>query len=213
MEIFCILGCIWVASLCAFLIFLVRIPRFWRAVICLALEAGIVWAGYVLHVLRFIEKNLAFGRHAQAFFTTLQLQLGLGTVSEEYLELPGDAAGILLSLLAVAAIVAGPMCCWMKIRRYSYAVLPAAVLLTGFLFAFPDAVADRRDTAERNDFRREVYGLIAETLARGVTCRQMADAVAANLADFRYSYENRDEERASVARILAAIRGLKPSGR
>lgn len=210
MEIFCILGCIWFALLCAFLIFLARIPRFWRAVICLALEAGVVWAGYVLHVLRFIERNIAFGRHAQSFFTTLQLQLSFGAVREEYLELPGYAAGILLSLLAVGAIVAGPVCGWMKIRRYSYAVLPVAILLTGFLFAFPDAVDERRDAAERNDFRREVYGLIAETLARGVTCRQMADAVAAPLADFRYSYENRDAERASVARILAAIRGSKP---
>lgn len=210
MDVFCIIGGVWFTALCAFLIFLARIPRLWRAVICLALEAGIIWAGYVLHVLRFIEKNLGFGRHAQAFFTTLQLQLSFGAVREEYLELPGYAAGILLSLLAVAAIVAGTVCCWMKIRRYSYAVLPITILLTGFLFAFPDVVDDRRDAAERNDFRRAVYGLVAETLARGVTCRQMADAVAAPLADFRYSYENRDAERASVARILAAIRGSKP---
>ena len=97
---------------------------------------------------------------------------------------------------------------WRKIRWYSWPLLIAAFGLSSFLFAAGHRVDDRRDVAERNDLRRRTYALLAEKRAQGVTDRQLAEVIAANRKDFRYSYETRAAERKSVNRILAALREL-----
>ena len=204
-------GWIYLLALAAFLGFLAKIPRVWRLLAYAGLCAAHLFAAWVLHSLRAPARNCASGLRAQEFFASLQTQLAAGNFTAEYLELPGCRIGIALSLLALAAIVCGAACAFAVIRWYSYLILPVTFLAAALLFAYPDAVDDRHDINGHNALRREVHAVVAEKRAQGVTARQMADAVAATLPDFRYSYENRTDEKRSCERILAALRALPPS--
>ena len=128
----------------------------------------------------------------------------------EYLEMPGYALPVLLSVLAVAAIIGGGAVVWRKIRWYSRPLLIVSFGLSGFLFSGFHRVGDRRDIEEHNDLRRRTYALIAEKRAQQVSDRRMAEAIAAGRQGFRYSYETRADERKSTARILASLRELTP---
>ena len=205
-----IFGLLYLAGLIAFLIFLGMIPRLWRVLICAAFCAMHIFAAWVFHSLNFMNRNIISGLRTQAFFEVLQERLSVGHFSAELLDLPGCGSGILLSLLAVAAILGGLICCWLKIRWYSYLILPAAFILSTLLFAWPDAVDQRQDIEEHDALRRQTYALIAEKRAQGVTARQMADAIGASLKEYHYSYENRKSEKESVAKLLSALRDLKP---
>ena len=197
--------------LLGYLIFLSWIPRVWRLV-GYGFFCGVhLFALSLLDALRVIDRNNASGRRAEEFFAALERQLSSGRLlSPEYLETPGYAVPMLLSVLAIAAIAGGGVLVWRKIRWYSWPLLIAAFGLSSFLFAASHRVDDRRDITERNDLRRRTYALLAEKRAQGVADRRLAEAIAANRKDFRYSYENRDVERKSVARILAALRELTP---
>ena len=203
---------LWLAALAAFLGFLGRLPRFGRVLFYAALCGVHVIAAGVFHGLRFIELNCRSGLRTQDFFTVLRDRLALEDFSAELLEIPGCTTGALLSLLAVAGIIGGLICCLVRIRVYSYFVLPAAFVVSAFLFAFPDAVKDRRDIGEHNALRRRTYAVVSEQRARGVTGRRMAAVIAAELKNFRYGYENRNGEKESAETILAALRDLTPGG-
>ena len=203
-------GLLYLAGLIAFLIFLGKIPRVWPVLICASFCAANIFAAGVVHSLNFVSRNSLSGLRTQTFFTILQEQLSAGHFPAELPELPGCGFGILLSLLAAAAILGGLICCWVKIRWYSYLILPAAFLLSTLLFAWPDAVDQRQDIEELNMLCRRTYALIAEKRAQGVTARQMADAVGENLKEYHYSYENRKDEKKSVDKLLSALRDLKP---
>ena len=105
-----------------FLIFLNRIPRRWRLGIYLFCISMHLFAALVLSSLSWINRNIASGMRAQHFFENLQQQLAVGTVHQEFLELPGYAPGVILTLLAAAAIIAGAVFAWRKIRWYSWFV-------------------------------------------------------------------------------------------
>ena len=205
-----LLGCLYLLALIAFLVFLGKIPRFWRLAAYGAFCAGNVFVAWGLHSLQILGRNISAGLRALEFFKALQAQLSSGNFAEGLLELPGVGFGILLSLLAAAAIIGGAACCWLKIRWYSYFILPAALILSSLLFAYPDAADRRQDVEEHNALRRRTYALVAEKRAQCVTRQQMADAVGAKLKDFHCDYESRKDEKESVARILAALRALTP---
>ena len=205
-------GLLYLAGLIAFLIFLGKIPRVWRVLICGAFCAVNIFAAWVFHSLNFVSRNSMSGLRTQTFFTLLQEQLSVGHFPAELPELPGCGFGILLSLLAAAAVLGALICCWVKIRWYSYLILPAALILSSFLFAHPDAADRRQDAEEHNALRRRTYALVSEQRARGVTGRRMAAVITAELKNFRYGYENRNSEKESAETILAALRDLTPGG-
>lgn len=198
--------------LLGYLIFLVWIPRLWRLVGYCFFCVVHLFALALFDALRVIYRNNASGRHAEEFFAALERQLSSGSpLPPEYLEMPGYAVPMLLSVLAVAALVGGGVLVWRKIRWYSWPLLIAVFGLSSFLFAAEHCVDDRRDITERNDLRRRTYALLAEKRAQRVTDRQLAEAIAANRKDFRYSYETRAAEQMSVNRILKALRELMPA--
>ena len=201
---------VYLALLIGFLVCLHLIPRIWRLVIYVFLCAAHLFAGYVLYSLGFISRNIASGQHAKDFFTALPDQLSMGTVNPEYLELPGYALPILLSLLESAAVIGGGVLLWRQIRWYSRPLLIGSFILSFFLFDVFRRSDDRQMVSEHNELRRRVYTLIERKRAQHVTRRQMADSIAAGLKDFQYSYENRNTERRSVARILSALQNLTP---
>lgn len=204
---------IYVVTLIGFLVFLHLIPRVWRIVGYSVLCAAHIFAGYAFHILRFMSRNCASGQHAIGFFTALQLQLSLGTLNEEYLELPGWTAAALLSLLGIAAIIGGGAVLWRKICWYSWPLLIGSFILSFFLFEVLNRADDRQDVREYNELRRRVYALIGQKQAQLVSKKQMADAIAENLKDFQYCYESRKMETGSVDLILSALRDLTPEGK
>ena len=193
-----------------FLIFLNRIPRWWRMGLYLFFISLHLFAALVLAALSWIQRNCASGERAKHFFEVLQQQLAAGTVHQDLLTLPGYASGAALTLLAVAAILAGAGFAWRKIRWYSRLVLIFSFIMTQFAFSVCDRAKDRESIEEHNETRKLVYSLIGQKRAQGVTDRQMAESIRANLEEFRYGYENRDGEKGSVARILSALRALTP---
>ena len=191
-----------------FLIFLNFIPRWWRMGIYLVCIAMHLFAAFVLFSLSFIQRNNASGERTQRFFESLQQQLAAGTVHQDFLTLPGYASGAVLTLLAVAAVIAGAVFAWRKIRWYSWFVLIFAFIMTQFAFSVCARTKDRESIEDHNATRRLVYGLIEQKRTEGVTDRQMADSIAENLKDFRYSYENRRAEIESKKRIEDALKKL-----
>lgn len=201
---------IYVVTLIGFLACLHLIPRGWRLIGYAVLCAAHLFAGYAFHVLRFMSRNIASGQHARNFFTALQQQLGSGTLNEEYLEIPGWTSAVLLSLLAVTAIIGGGVVIWRKIRWYSWPLVIGSFILSFFLFEVFNRADDRQDVRGYNELRRRVYALIGQKRAQRVSHKQMADALAAKLKNFQYSYESRKYEKESVELILSALRDLTP---
>ena len=202
--------CLYLFSLIAFLYFLEKLPRVWRLAVFGAFCAVHIFVAWIIHNLQFVHRNAFSGFRTLEFFKALQAQLSSGDFTAGLPELPGIGFGILLSLLAGTAIIGGAVCCWLKIRWYSHFILPAAFILSSFLFAYPDAADRRQDAEEHNALRRRTYALVAEKRAQGVTGRQMAELIGAKLKDFHYSYENRKGEKESVALILSALQALTP---
>ena len=191
-----------------FLIFLNFIPRWWRMGIYLVCVAMHLFAAFVLFSLSWIQRNWASGERTQRFFESLQQQLAAGTVHQDFLTLPGYASGAVLTLLAGAAVIAGAVFAWRKIRWYSWFVLIFAFIMTQFAFSVCARTKDRESIEDHNATRRLVYGLIEQKRTEGVTDRQMAETIAENLKDFRYSYENRRSEIESEKRIEDALKKL-----
>ena len=209
-----VFGILYLIALIAFLIFLRKIPRLWRLLAYAAFCLTDIFVARVSYFFEIFNRNCMSGIRTLVFFTAMQEQFSAGTYgdfSPKLLNLPEYGPGILLSLLAAAAIFGGLICCWLKIRWYSYVILPVAIILSfGYLFEYPGVIDRRRDFEEHNELRRQTYDLLVEKREQGVTDRQIAEAIAANLKDFHYSYENRKYEKESVARILSALRDLTP---
>ena len=193
----------------AFLIFLNRIPRWWRLIIFFLCAGLYLFIADLFYSLSGLGRNIASGARTQHFFESLQQQLASGTVHQDFLTLPGYASGAVLTLLAVAAIIAGAVFAWRKIRRYSWFVLISAFIMTQFVFSVRVRTEDRKSIEYHNETRRRVYGLIEQKRTEGVTDRQMAETIAENLKEFRYSYENRRTEIESEKRIEAALKKLR----
>ena len=192
-----------------FLIFLNRLPRWWRLGIYLVCVAMHLFAALVLSSLSWIERNCASGERAQHFFESLRRQLTAGTVRQDFLTLPGYASGMVLTLLAAAAVIAGAVFAWRKIRWYSWFVLIFAFIMTQFAFSVCVRAKDRKSIEDHNGMRRLVYGLIQQKRTEGVTDLQMAETIAENLKEFRYSNETRRTEFESWKRIDDALKKLR----
>ena len=91
-------------------------------------------------------------------------------------------------------------------------VLIFAFIMTQFSFSVCVRAKDRESIEIHNEIRQRVYGLIEQKRTEGVTDRQMADSIAENLKEFRYSYESRRAEIESEKRIEDALKKLRPAG-
>ena len=118
---------------------------------------------------------------------------------------------MILTLLAAAAIIAGAVFAWRKLRWYSWGVLIFAFIMTQFTFSVCVRAKDRESIEIHNEIRQRVYGLVEQKRTEGVTDRQMADSIAENLKEFRYSYENRRVEIESEKKIEDALKKLRPA--
>ena len=192
----------------AFLIFLNRIPRWWRLGIYLLCTGLYLFIDYFLYVASAFPRNVSSGIRAQHFFESLQQQLAAGTVRQEFLELPGYASGVILTLLAAAAIMAGAVFAWRKIRWYSWPVLIFAFIMMQSAFFVCIRAIDRKSIEDHNEMRHLFYGLIEQKRTEGVTDRQMADSIAENLKEF-HPFGNRRDEIESEKRIEDALKNLR----
>ena len=193
----------------AFLIFLNQIPRWWRLGIYLLCTGFYLIIAHILYVVAsVIGRNVDSGIRAQHFFESLQQQLASGTVHQEFLELPGYASGVILTLLAAASIMAGAVFAWRKIRWYSWFVLIFAFIMTQFAFSVCIRAEGRKSIEDHNEMRHLFYGLIEQKRTEGVTDRQMADSVAENLKEFHFC-ESRRAEIESEKRIEDALKNLR----
>ena len=207
--LFAFIAFIALIGLTAFMIFLNRIPRWWRLGLYLLYAGLALFGADFFYFVSGFGRNIDSGERAQHFFESLQQQLATGTVHREFLELPGYAAGAVLSLFAAAAVIAGAVFAWRKIRWYSRHVLCVAFFMTQFVFWGCVQAKDSKSIEVHNEMRRLVYGLIEQKRTEGVTDLQMADSIAEHLKGFRYSYENRREEIESEKRIENALKKLR----
>ena len=58
---------------------------------------------------------------------------------------------------------------------------------------------------------KKTYALVEQKRKENVSNKQISEAIKANLKDFLYTYENREDERNSSERILTAIKNLQPA--
>ena len=193
----------------AFLIFLNRIPRTWRLVLWLFCSALVLFPAYFLSAMVRYFRTMNWGHLTVGFLEELQQQLMAGSVQEKLLEVPAYAPGIMLSLLAVAAIIAGGVFAWRKIRWYSYLVLFLAFLCIPFAFSALDTFRLRHDIMDHNALRSRTYALIAQKRARNVTGKQMADAIGKTLDGFKFPCRRDDVDRL-MNRTEEALNRLTP---
>ena len=194
----------------AFLIFLERIPRWWRLGLWFFCTASLLFPAYFLSAMVSYFRTMNFGHSTVDFLTELQKQLTAGRVREDLLEVPGYAAGIVLTGFALIAMIAGCVFTWRKIRGYSYFILIFAFLCIPFAFSAPHKSRHRQDVLDRNDFRSQIYSLIAKNRAQNVTGKQMADTIKKALEGFKFPCRRGDVDQL-MKRVKKALDELTPT--
>ena len=201
---------IFLVALAAFLIFLEKIPRLWRLIIYAFLSLMMVFFSLIFRALDFISFNCASGDRAQNFFETLHKELTAGRLNITYLEVPGTTAGTVLSIIALLAFIGGGIVLRFKVRWFSYITTFAAIFLAFEVTTFITAFKAPEYIVRHNEMRKKSYTLIENKLAENIPHQRMAEVIKTNLKDFRYTYENREDEKASSEKILIAIKNLQP---
>ena len=201
---------IYLLVLLGFLIPLKWISRGWRWVIlaffCLV-NVGLACIYRGVHYLTF---NIQSGERALNFFTGLSEQLAHNTVNVEYVSMPSHTASIILGIVSLAIVIAGFVVIGMKVRWYSWVSAIAALVFSFGILDIQTPRGEERYIKDSNQLRRKTYSLIEQKRKEKVSNKQISDAIKANLKDFRYTYENRKDERESSEKILTAIEKLKP---
>lgn len=193
----------------ALLFFLNRIPRWWRLGLWFFCTVMLLFSAYFLSAMVSYFRMMNFGHHTVDFLVELQKQLTAGSVREELLEVPGYAAGIILTALAMIAVIAGGVFAWRKIHGYSYFILIFAFLCIPFAFSAPHKSSHRQDVLESNAFRSQIYTLISQKRAQNVTGKQMADAIKKALEGFKFPCRREDVDQL-MKRVKKALDMLTP---
>ena len=201
---------IYLLVLLGFLIPLKRIPRGWRwgilAFFCLV-NIGLA---FIYRGLDFITFNIQSGERALNFFTGLSEQLANNTVKVEYVSMPSYTANIILGIVSLAIVITGFVVIGMKVRWYSWVSAIAALVFSFGIFGIQTPLTEERYIKDSNHLREKTYSLVEKKRKENVSKKQISEAIKANLKDFRYTYENREDEKASSEKILTAIKNLQP---
>ena len=201
---------IYLLVLLGFLIPLKRIPRGWRwgilAFFCLV-NIGLA---FIYRGLDFITFNIQSGERALNFFTGLSEQLVNNTVKVEYVSMPSYTANIIWGIVSLAIVITGFVVIGMKVRWYSWVSAIAALVFSFGILDIQTPRGEERYIKDSNQLRRKTYSLIEQKRKEKVSNKQISEAIKANLKDFRYTYENREDEKESSEKILIAIKNLQP---
>ena len=201
---------IYLLCLLGFLIPLKRIPKVWRLAIFTVLCAVNIGFAFICRCFNFITFHLQSGERALNFFTELSEELAHSTMSIEYLPMPSYTASIIWGIISLLVVIAGFVVLGLKIRWYSWGTTIAALFCASGILDIQTPHSEMRYINDSNTLRKKTYLLIEQKRKENVSNKQISEAIKANLKDFRYNYENREEERESSEKILFAIKNLQP---
>ena len=201
---------IYLLCLLGFLIPLKRIPKVWRLAIFTVLCAVNIGFAFICRCFNFITFHLQSGERALNFFTELSEELAHSTMSIEYLPMPSYTASIIWGIISLLVVIAGFVVLGLKIRWYSWVTTIAALFCASGILDIQTPHSEMRYINDSNTLRKKTYLLIEQKRKENVSNKQISEAIKANLKDFRYTYENREDERKSSERILIAIKTLQP---
>lgn len=201
---------IYLLCLLGFLIPLKRIPKVWRLVIFTVFCAVNIGLDFIIRGLSFISFNIQSGERALNFFTELSEELARNTMSIEYLPMPSYTASIIWGIISLLVVIAGFVVLGLKIRWYSWVTTIAALFCACGILGIQTPHSEERYINDSNTLRKKTYLLIEQKRKENVSDKQISEAIKANLKDFRYTYENREDEKASTEKILTAIENLQP---
>ena len=201
---------IYLLCLLGFLIPLKRIPKVWRLAIFTVLCAVNIGFAFICRCFNFITFHLQSGERALNFFTELSEELARNTMSIEYLPMPSYTASIIWGIISLLVVIAGFVVLGLKIRWYSWVTTIAALFCASGILDIQTPHSEMRYINDSNTLRKKTYLLIEQKRKENVSNKQISDAIKANLKDFHYTYENREDERESSEKILTAIKNLQP---
>ena len=201
---------IYLICLLGFLIPLKRIPKVWRLAIFTVLCAVNIGFAFICRCFNFITFHLQSGERALKFFTELSETLSNDTMKIEYLPMPSYTASIILGIISLLVVIAGFVVLGLKIRWYSWVTTIAALFCASGILDIQTPHSEMRYISDSNTLRKKTYLLIEQKRKENVSNKQISEAIKANLKDFRYTYENREDERKSSEKILIAIKTLQP---
>ncbi|MBE6369663.1 MAG: hypothetical protein E7056_05840 [Lentisphaerae bacterium] len=201
---------IYLLCLLGFLIPLKWIPRWGRLVGYVFFCIINIGLAFIYRGLDFISFNIQSGKRALNFFTELSETLASNTMHIEYLPMPSYTASIIWGSISLLMVIAGFVVLNLKIRWYSYVSTIAALLCAFSILDIQTPHSEKRYISDSNALREKTYSLIEQKRKENVSDKQISEAIRANLKDFRYTYENREDERESSEKILIAIKNLQP---
>ena len=201
---------IYLICLLGFLIPLKRIPKVWRLAIFAVFCAVNIGFAFICRCFNFITFHLQSGERALKFFTELSETLSNDTMKIEYPPMPSYTASIILGIISLLVVIAGFVVLGLKIRWYSWVTTIAALFCASGILDIQTPHSEMRYINDSNTLRKKTYLLIEQKRKENVSNKQISEAIKANLKDFRYTYENREDERKSSEKILIAIKTLQP---
>ena len=201
---------IYLLCLLGFLIPLKWIPRWGRLAIFTVFCAVNIGFAFICRCFNFITFHLQSGERALKFFTELSEELAHSTMSIEYLPMPSYTASIIGGIISLLVVIAGFVVLGLKIRWYSWVTTIAALYCASGILGIQTPHSEERYINDSNTLRKKTYLLIEQKRKENVSNKQISEAIKANLKDFRYTYENREDEKESSEKILTAIKNLQP---
>ena len=201
---------IYLLALQGFLIPLKWIPPGWRWVILAFFCTINIGLSFIYRGVHYLTFNIQSGEYALNFFTGLSEQLANNSVNVEYIPMPSYTTSIILGIVSLAVVIAGFVIIGMKVRWYSWLSVIAVLVFSFGILDIQTPHVEERYIKDSNQLREKTYSLIEQKRKENVSYKQIFDAIKANLKDFRYTYENRKDERESSEKILTAIEKLKP---
>ena len=201
---------IYLLCLLGFLIPLKQIPKVWRWVIFTVFCVINICLAGIFRGLNFITFNIQSGEQALNFFTELSEELAQNAMNIEYLPMPSYTASIIWGIISLLVVIAGFVVLGLKIRWYSWVTTIAALFCACGILGIQTPHSEERYINDSNTLRKKTYLLIEQKRKENVSNKQISEAIKANLTDFRYTYENRKDEKESSEKILTAIKILQP---
>ena len=208
-TLFCI-ALIYLLALLGFLIPLKWIPRWGRLVGFVLFCIINIGFAFICRGFNFISFNIQSGERALNFFTELSETLANDTMKIEYLPMPSYTASIIWGIISLLVVIAGFVVLGLKIRWYSYVTTIAALFCAFSILDIQTPHSEKRYINDSNTLRKKTYLLIEQKRKENVSDKQISEAIKANLKDFLYTYENREDEKESSEKILTAIKNLQP---
>ena len=200
---------IYLIYLLGFLILLKWLPRWGRLVGYVFFCIINIGLAFIYRGLAFLSFNIQSGERALKFFTELSETLAHNTMNIEYLLMPSYTASIIWGIISLLVVIAGFVVLGLKIRWYSWVTTIAALFCASGILDIQTPHSEMRYINDSNTLRKKTYLLVEQKRKENVSNKQISEAIKANLKDFRYTYENREDERESSEKILTAIKNLQ----